>query len=79
MKMLYSLSESGVGDAKTQIENLIRHVQTLEEKEASLRNENVIFGMRTISFYPVAATSVKMLVDMTVGMLLVLNLFQTAF
>ena len=79
MKMLYSLSESGVGDAKTQIENLIRHVQTLEEKEASLRNENIIFKMRTISFYPVAATSVKMLVDMLVGMLLTLSLFQTAF
>lgn len=79
MKMLYSLSESGVGDADTQIENLIRHVHVLKEKEASIRNEDIIFGMRSISFYPVAATSVKMLVDMTAGMLLILSLFQMAF
>ncbi len=79
MKMLYSVSESGAGDAQKQIENLIRHVHKLQEKEAALENENITFKMRAISFYPVGGTSVKMFVDMTIGTLLILSLFQGAF
>lgn len=79
MKMLYSISESGAGDVQTQIENLVVHVHKLQEKEAELKNQNISFKMRSICFYPVAATSVKLLVDMTVGALLILQMFQMAF
>lgn len=79
MKMLYSISESGAGDVQTQIENLVCHVHKLQEKEAEIRNENISFQMRSICFYPVAGTSVKLFVDMTAGTFLILNLFQMAF
>lgn len=79
MKMLYSISESGGGDVQKQIENLIMHVHALEEKEAELRNENISFKMRSISFYPVVGTSAKLFIDMTMGTLLLLQMFQTAF
>lgn len=75
MKMLYSISESGSGDAERQIANLIGHVHKLQEKQAEIKNASIAFSMQMIFFYPVAATSVKLLVDMTAGMLLVFQLF----
>lgn len=75
MKMLYSISESGSGDAERQIANLIANVHKLQERQAEIRNASVAFSMQMIFFYPVAATSVKLLVDMTSGMLLVFQLF----
>ena len=75
MKMLYSISESGSGDAGRQISNLIGHVHKLQDKQTELKNESISFAMQMIFFYPVAATSMKLLVDMTAGMLLVFQLF----
>lgn len=78
MKMLYSISESGSGDAQVQIENLVTHIHKMQEKETELKNQNISFKMRSICSYPVAATSVKLLADMTAGTLFILQLFQTA-
>lgn len=75
MKMLYSISESGSGDAERQISNLIGQVHKLQEKQTEVKNESIAFSMRMIFFYPVAATSVKLLIDMTAGMLLIFQLF----
>lgn len=79
MKMLYSISESGAGDAAEQIKNLIAHMHKLQEKEAALLNENINFKMHSFCFYPVVGTGGKMLVDMTAGVLLIMNLFQISF
>lgn len=78
MKMLYSMSASGTGNAGEQIANLVAHVHKMQEKEAGFLNEEIGFKMRLICLYPVAATSVKLLVDMLAGTLLIFSLFQTA-
>lgn len=75
MKMLYSISESGSGDAERQIANLIGNVHKLQDMQAEIKNASTAFRMQMIFFYPVAATSVKLLADMTCGMLLVFRLF----
>ena len=79
MKMLYSISESGTGNADTQIENLMKHIHQFQKIEADLRNENIAFNMKMIFFVPVASTSIKLLVDMAVGTLLIFQLFSQAF
>lgn len=68
MKMLYSISESGVGDAKVQIHNLLGQMNKMQEQADSLTAENALFKMHMIFSYPVFAAAVKMLVDMTIGM-----------
>lgn len=67
MKMLHSISESGVGDARVQINNLLGHIQKMQNQADCLINENISFQMRMIFSYPVFAAAVKMLVDLTVG------------
>lgn len=78
MKMLYSISESGSGNAKKQIENLVQHVHKFQERETEKRNENISMKTRMICYYPIAATTCKMLVDMTAGTLLIFSLTQQA-
>lgn len=68
MKMLHSISEAGVGDAKAQIHNLLGHIQKMQNQADGLINENIAFKMRMIFSYPVFAAAVKMLIDLTVGM-----------
>lgn len=79
MKMLYSISESGTGNADAQIEDLMKHIHRFQEREAELRDENIAFNMKMIFFIPVAGTSIKLLVDMAAGTLLVFQLFSQAF
>ena len=78
MKMLYSISEAGTGDAAMQIANLVSQVHKMQEKEAEIRNDDIGFKMRMICFYPVAGTSGKLLVDMLMGTLLIFQLFSTS-
>lgn len=68
MKMLHSISESGIGDAKVQINNLLGHINRMQNQADSLVNENISFKMRMIFSYPVFAAAVKMLIDLTIGM-----------
>lgn len=68
MKMLHSISESGIGDAQTQITNLLEQINKMQDQADKLVNENTAFKMRMIFCYPVGAAAIKMLVDMTIGM-----------
>ncbi len=68
MKMLYSISESGTGNAKVQINNLLGHMGKMQEQADGLIAEHALFKMRMIFSYPVFAAAVKMMVDMTIGM-----------
>ena len=79
MKMLYAVSEAGSGNAKVQIENLVRHVQKFQERETEKKNEDISMKTRMICYYPIAATTCKMLVDMTAGTLLLFSVFQYGF
>ena len=78
MKMLYSISEAGTGDAETQITNLLGHISKMQDKADQITDENVTFKMKMIFMYPIFATSVKMLIDMTIGMFVVMQVMGTA-
>lgn len=75
MKMLYSISESGTGNAAIQIHNLLKHVNEMQEQADKIFNETAEFKMKLIFGYPVCGAAVKMLIDMTVGMFVMFQLF----
>lgn len=77
MKMLYSMSNDGTGNMQVQISNLVAHVNKLREKELELKNEKIVFQARMMIMYPVAATTVKLLIDMASGTVLLFQLFGT--
>ena len=69
MKMLHAISESGTGNARIQIDNLIQRVHEMQDMADQIRDKQLAFKMRMISSYPVFGATAKLLVDMTVGML----------
>ena len=75
MKMLYSISESGVGNAQEQIANLLKHISEMQEAADKVIDKNTNFKMRMVFNYPVGAAAVKMLIDMNIGMLVIFQLF----
>lgn len=68
MKMLHAISESGIGNAKIQINNLIERVHEMQDMANKIRDKHLAFEMRTLFSYPVVGATVKLLVDLTVGM-----------
>jgi hypothetical protein len=74
MKMLHSISESGTGNAKEQINNLIKRVNEMQNMADSQRDKQLAFQMRLLFSYPVLGATVKLLVDLTVGMLFMFQL-----
>lgn len=69
MKMLHAISESGTGNAKIQINNLIQRVNEMQSMADEIRNESISFRMKLIFGFPVMAATVKLLVDLTIGMM----------
>ena len=53
MKMLYAISESGTGDAKVQIQNLLVQVQEMRNRAAERRNKSSAFQVKMLYSYPV--------------------------
>ena len=78
MKMLYAISESGTGDAKVQIRNLLERVQDMRNRAAERRNEQASFKVRMLYTYPVAGASVKLLGDLIVGMMFLFEMLSEA-
>lgn len=74
MKMLHAISENGTGNASIQINNLIQRVHEMQNIADNIRNKNISFKMKMIFTYPVLAATVKLLVDMTIGMLFMFQL-----
>lgn len=74
MKMLHAISESGTGNAKAQIGNLIQRVQEMQNMADDIRNKNMAFRMKMIFSYPVLAATGKLLIDLTVGMIYMFQL-----
>lgn len=68
MKMLHAISESGTGNAKAQVNHLIQRVNEMQNMADDIKNQNMAFRMKLIFSYPVLAATVKLLVDLTVGM-----------
>lgn len=68
MKMLHAISENGTGDAKVQVENLIARVNEMQTMADAVSDKNIAFKMKMIFSYPVLAATVKLLIDLTLGM-----------
>lgn len=69
MKMLHAISESGTGNTNRQIENLIERVNEMQEMADSIHDKNMQFKMKMIFSYPVMGATVKLLIDLTFGMI----------
>lgn len=78
MKMLYAISESGTGDAKAQIQNLLKQVQEMRNRTAERRNEQASFKVRMLYTYPVFGASIKLLGDLIVGMMFLFEMLSEA-
>lgn len=77
MKMLHAISESGTGNAQIQINNLIQRVHEMQDMADGIRNKDIAFRMKFIFSYPVLAATLKLLIDLTLGMFYMLTLLGT--
>lgn len=73
MKMLYAISESGTGDAQTQINVLVQRNSKLLDKAEKLQNEKSLAGMNGIFYLPQVTVSFQTMVNMVVFMLVFLG------
>lgn len=69
MKMLHAMSESGTGNAGIQTANLMQRVGEMQNMADEIRDAEIAFRMRMVFSYPVLAATIKLLIDLTVGML----------
>lgn len=68
MKMLHAVSEMGTGNLKAQIVHLLQRVNEMQDMADEIRNETIAFRMKMLFSFPVIAATVKLLIDLTVGM-----------
>lgn len=73
MKMLYAISESGTGDAQSQITVLVQRNSKLMDKAEKLLNEKSLAGMNGIFYLPQVTVSFQTIVNMVVFMLVFLG------
>ncbi len=64
MKMLYSISEGSGGDARNQIEDIIRRNQKLLDKAEKMKDEDALSGMYALFLAPQLTGGVKLVTDM---------------
>lgn len=74
MKMLYAFSENGSGNMQMQIGRLVDRVGQMQQVSEEMINENIAFRMKLIFSYPVVAATAKLLVDLSVGMVVMLQM-----
>jgi hypothetical protein len=74
MKMLHAVSENGTGNAPVQMTHLLSRVHQMQDQADEINNEKIAFRMKMIFSYPVLAATVKLLVDLTVGLALMIDI-----
>ncbi len=74
MKMLHAFSERGTGNLQIQMNHLIEQVGRMQDMADQIQNEKMTFGMRLIFSYPVLAATAKLLLDLTAGMVVMLQM-----
>ena len=74
MKMLHAVAEMGTGDAVTQMNHLIMHVNEMQNRAEEIRNGKIAFRQKMIFSYPVIAATIKLLIDLTVGMTMMFHM-----
>lgn len=77
MKMLHAISETGTGDAKMQVENLIARVNEMQAMADVVSDKNAAFKMKMIFSYPVLAATFKLLIDLTLGMIFMFQMLSS--
>lgn len=78
MKMLHAVAENGAGNIKAQMGHLLERVGKMQAMADEIENEKTAFRMKLLFSYPVAAATAKLLVDLTVGMVIMLKLLGNA-
>lgn len=73
MKMLYAISESGSGDAQSQIQILLQRNSKMMDKSEKLTNEKSLAGINGIFYLPQVTVSFQTMVNMVVFMLVFLG------
>ncbi|MCI8881684.1 MAG: hypothetical protein HFH43_01315 [Lachnospiraceae bacterium] len=73
MKMLYSISESGSGDAQAQIQILVQRNSKMLDKAEKLSNEKSLAGISSIFYLPQVTVSFQTMVNMVVFMIVFLQ------
>lgn len=73
MKMLYTISESGNGDAQAQIQILVQRNSKMLDKSEKLTNEKSLAGINSIFYLPQVTVSFQTIVNMVVFMVVFLG------
>lgn len=73
MKMLYAISESGNGDAQSQIRILVQRNSKMMDKAEKLSNEKSLAGINGTFYLPQVTVSVQTVANMVVFMLMFLG------
>lgn len=73
MKMLYAISESGNGDAQSQIRILVQRNSKMMDKAEKLSNEKSLASVNGIFYLPQVTVSFQTVVNMAVFMLMFLG------
>lgn len=73
MKMLYAISESGNGDAQSQIRILVQRNSKMMDKAEKLSNEKSLAGINGIFYLPQVTVSLQTVANMVVFMLMFLG------
>jgi hypothetical protein len=74
MKMLHAVSESGTGNVAVQMTHLLARVHQMQDRADELQNESMAFRMKLMFSYSVVAATGKLLFDMTVGMVVMMQM-----
>lgn len=74
MQMLYAVAENGNGDVDVQVEHLIRRIHEMQKQVQEAAGDHAKFKMDIVFSYPMAAACIKMAVDMTFGMVVMLTM-----
>lgn len=73
MKMLHAFSENGTGNLNVQMNQFLARVGQMQDCADVIRDEKIAFQMKLIFSYPVLAAIGKLLIDLTVGMAVMLQ------
>lgn len=75
MKMLHSIAVAGVGNSEKQINSLIERVNQMQDQSDAVRDKHMLFKMKLVFARPILAASIKLLIDLTVGLIYMFVLF----
>lgn len=68
MKMLHAISESGTGSVSEQMNHLIARVHEMQNMADDTKSRELAFHMKLLFSYPVLGATVKLMVDLSIGM-----------